>query len=292
MIIAIASGKGGTGKTTLATNLAMSLARQNRAVQLLDCDVEEPNCHLFLQPEIETTETVGLPVPRVDEQKCTGCGQCARICQFSAIVCVKKKVLVFPDLCHGCGGCLRVCPEGAITETDRQIGVVETGRADGIEFVHGRLRIGEAMSPPLIKAVKSRISGRGTSIIDAPPGTSCPVIEAVKKSDVCLLVTEPTPFGLNDLELAVGMVRSLSIPHGVIINRADVGDRRVVDYCRGEGIAVLMEIPDDRRIAQGYSRGQLIVDVAPEYEQKFQQLTGKIEALATAEEVFGEEVPT
>jgi MinD superfamily P-loop ATPase len=287
MIIAIASGKGGTGKTTVATNLAVSLARRNEAVQLLDCDVEEPNCHLFLRPGIETAETVGLPVPRVDEQRCTGCGQCASICRFSAIVCVRKKVLVFPELCHGCGGCLRVCPEEAITEVDREIGVVETGRAGPIEFVHGRLRIGEAMSPPLIRAVKAHISGQGTIIIDAPPGTSCPVIEAVRDSDVCLLVTEPTPFGLNDLQLAVGMVRKLGLPHGVVINRADIGDRRVVDYCRGEGIAVLMEIPDDRRIARGYSRGELIVDVVPDYEQQFFSLTEKIEALAAAEEVPG-----
>ena len=285
MIIAIASGKGGTGKTTVATNLAMSLARRKQTVQLLDCDVEEPNCHLFLRPEIETTETVGLPVPRVDEALCTGCGQCAGICQFSAIVCIKKKVLVFPELCHGCGGCHRVCPEGAITEVDRQIGVVETGRAGGIEFIHGCLRIGEAMSPPLIRAVKNHISGGGTSIIDAPPGTSCPVIEAVRDSEVCLLVTEPTPFGLNDLKLAVGMVRALGIPCGVVINRADVGDRKVVDYCRGQGIEILMEIPDDRRIARGYSRGELIVDVVPEYEQQFQCLLEKIEVLATAEEV-------
>jgi MinD superfamily P-loop ATPase len=285
MIIAIASGKGGTGKTTLATNLAMSLARQSQTVQLLDCDVEEPNCHLFLRLQIETTETVGLPVPQVDEGRCTGCGQCARICQFSAIVCVKKKVLVFPELCHGCGGCVRVCPEGAITEKDREIGVIEAGRADGIEFVHGRLRIGEAMSPPLIRAVKAKISPEGTCIIDAPPGTSCPVIEAVKNSDVCLLVTEPTPFGLNDLELAVGMVRTLNIPHGVIINRADVGDRKVVEYCRREGIDILMEIDDDRRIAQGYSRGQLIVDVLPEYEQAFHGLMAKVRDLAAAKEV-------
>ncbi len=285
MIIAIASGKGGTGKTTLATNLAVSLARKNQTVRLLDCDVEEPNCHLFLRPEIEAAETVGLPVPRVDEQKCTGCGQCARICQFSAIVCVKKKVLVFPELCHGCGGCVRVCPEGAIVEKDREIGVVETGRAGGVEFVHGRLRVGEAMSPPLIRAVKAKIDGRGTSIIDAPPGTSCPVIEAVRDSHVCMLVTEPTPFGLNDLELAVGMVRKLGLPHGVIINRADVGDRRVVEYCRREGIKILMEIADDRRIARGYSRGELIVDVVPEYEQRFGWLIDQIKALATAEEV-------
>jgi MinD superfamily P-loop ATPase len=285
MIIAIASGKGGTGKTTLATNLAAWLSRRGEQVQLLDCDVEEPNCHLFLNPANTSREAVGLPVPQVDQQICVGCGQCARICQFSAIVCVKGQVLVFPELCHGCGGCVRVCPEGAIDEVPREIGVVETGRADGFEFVHGRLRIGEAMSPPLIRAVKRRISGRGTSIIDAPPGTSCPVIEAVKDSHICLLVTEPTPFGLNDLKLAVGMVRTLDLPHAVIINRADIGDRKVVGYCRHEGIQVLLEIPDDRRIAQGYSRGRLILDVAPEYEEIFQGLMEKIAALAAAEEV-------
>lgn len=286
MIIAIASGKGGTGKTTLATNLAMSLARRDQAVQLLDCDVEEPNCHLFLRPAIERTETVSLPVPQVDEQKCTGCGQCGQICQFSAIVCIKKKVLTFPGLCHGCGGCLLVCPAGAISETPREIGVLEEGQVDGIQFVHGRLRIGEAMSPPLIRQVKERISTSGTNIIDAPPGTSCPVIEAVKGSDVCLLVTEPTPFGLHDLELAVGMVRTLELPHAVIINRADVGDRKVVEYCRREGIDVLMEIPNDRRIAESYSRGELIVDALPEYRERFLELLEKISQLRSRKEAL------
>jgi len=286
MIIAIASGKGGTGKTTLATNLAMSLARRSQAVQLLDCDVEEPNCHLFLRPAIERTETVSLPVPQVDEQKCTGCGQCGQICQFSAIVCIKKKVLTFPELCHGCGGCLLVCPEGAISETPREIGVLEEGQVGGIQFVHGRLRISEAMSPPLIRQVKERISTSGSSIIDAPPGTSCPVIEAVKGSDVCLLVTEPTPFGLHDLELAVGMVRTLELPHAVIINRADVGDRKVVEYCRREGIDVLMEIPNDRRIAESYSRGELIVDALPEYRERFLELLEKISQLRSRKEAL------
>ncbi|MFC1683692.1 ATP-binding protein [Candidatus Zixiibacteriota bacterium] len=286
MIIAIASGKGGTGKTTLATNLAMSLARRNQAVQLLDCDVEEPNCHLFLRPVIEMTETISLPVPEVDRQRCTGCGECGRICQFSAILSIKDVVLTFPELCHGCGGCGMVCPEGAISEVPREIGVLEEGQVDGIQFVHGRLRIGEAMSPPLIREVKERISLRGTSVIDAPPGTSCPVIEAVKGSDVCLLVTEPTPFGLNDLKLAVGMVRALELPHAVIINRADVGDREVLKYCRREEIDVLLEIPNDRRIAESYSRGELIVDALPEYREDFQGLLEKIFQLRSGKEAM------
>lgn len=287
MIIAIASGKGGTGKTTLATNLAVSLARQNHQVQLADCDVEEPNCHLFLQPTIETSEAVSLPVPAVDQERCTGCGLCAQICQFSAIVCIKKKVLTFPELCHGCGGCTLVCPEGAISETPREIGVVEQGQAQGIRFVHGRLRIGEAMSPPLIREVKKHVFPQGTCVIDAPPGTSCPVIEAIRDSDFCLLVTEPTPFGLNDLMLAVQMVRALGIPHGVVINRADVGDRKVMEYCRQEEIPVFMEIPNDRRIAESYSQGRLILDVMPEYEQKFRQLTQEVASFISSAEVKG-----
>jgi len=285
MIIAIASGKGGTGKTTLATNLAVSLARMDQEVQLLDCDVEEPNCHLFLKPSIEASVMVSMPVPEVEGGKCTACGQCDQICQFSAIVCLKDTVLTFPELCHSCGGCFLVCPQGAISERPREIGVLEMGHADGIRFVHGRLKIGEAMSPPLIREVKKHIRAQGARIIDAPPGTSCPVIEAVKGSDICILVTEPTPFGLNDLELAVGMVRALDLAHGVIINRADIGDRKVIEYCRQQGIDVLMEIPDDRRIAEGYSRGQLMLDVLPEYEKKFQTLLENIMALSASREV-------
>jgi MinD superfamily P-loop ATPase len=285
MIIAIASGKGGTGKTTLATNLALTLARGGQEVQLLDCDVEEPNCHLFLKHSVETTEKVSLPVPQVDREKCTACGQCEQICQFSAIVCVKDAVLTFPELCHGCGGCFLVCPQEAISEVAREMGIVELGHSHGIRFVHGRLNVGEAMSPPLIRQVKKHISERGTCVIDAPPGTSCPVIESVKDSDVCILVTEPTPFGLNDLVLAVGMVRALGLPHGVVINRADIGDRKVIEYCRQEGIVVLMEIPNDRRIAEGYSRGQLILDLAPEYEERFQTVLEKITVLSRSEGV-------
>lgn len=269
MIIAIASGKGGTGKTTVATNLAISIGNN---VRLLDCDVEEPNCHIFLKPEIVSTEKVGVPVPQVDEDKCTACGECGKICQFSAIVSLETKTLTFPELCHGCGGCTLVCPEKAIVEVSREVGVLERGQSGNIEFVHGSLRVGEAMSPPLIRAVKKYAKTDGITIIDAPPGTSCPVIESIKNSDYVILVTEPTPFGLNDLILAVGMVRELGIPFGVLINRASIGDGRVRDYCLQEDIKILLEIPDDRKIAEAYSRGEVVVDVLPELRDTFKEL--------------------
>jgi len=274
VIISVASGKGGTGKTTIATNLALSL---NGSVQFLDCDVEEPNSHIFLKPDIRENEIVGIPVPEVDASRCTYCGKCGEICQYSAIVVISKNVLTFPELCHGCGGCFLVCPEGAISEKDRQIGVVEKGEANKIAFVHGRLQIGAAISPPLIKAVKKHVDKAKTVIIDAPPGTSCPVIEAVKESDFCILVTEPTPFGLNDLRLAVEMVRILKIPFGVIINRADEGDEGVKEYCSRENIPILMEIKTERKIAEAYSRGIPIVEIMPEYRKYFQLLFARLE---------------
>jgi MinD superfamily P-loop ATPase len=273
LIVSIASGKGGTGKTTVATNLSYTV---EDGIHLLDCDVEEPNCHIFLNPEIEKVEKVGVPVPKVDEDKCNACGKCHEICQFSAIVALKTKPLTFPELCHGCGGCSLICPEEAITEESREVGVIETGHAGHVVFTHGRLRVGEAMSPPLIRAVKKSADKNGLTIIDAPPGTSCPVIEAIKGSDFVVLVTEPTPFGLNDLKLAVEMVKKLGIPSGVLINRADIGDDEVKLYCRAEGIPLLLEIPDDRRIAEAYSRGRLIIDAIPEYKTMFEGLLSKI----------------
>lgn len=270
MIISIASGKGGTGKTTVALNLASSLEGK---VRLLDCDVEEPNCHLFLKPSISIAEPIGVPVPLVDETKCTACGKCGQICQYSAIVSLKIKPLTFPELCHGCGGCALFCPEGAIIETTRPIGVLEKGMAGQIEFIHGRLQVGEAMSPPLIRAVKKYAPyPGGLTIIDAPPGTSCPVIESIKGSDYVILVTEPTPFGLNDLSLAVAMIRQIGLSFGVVINRADVGDDRVVAYCRHENIPLLLQLPDDRRVAEAYSRGVLAVEAVPEFGPLFHQL--------------------
>lgn len=269
MIISVASGKGGTGKTTVATSLALSVGE---GAQLLDCDVEEPNAHLFIRPQFETTEIITTPVPMVDEKKCDHCGMCSEICQFKAVVVIGETVLTFPELCHSCGGCSAVCPTGAITETGRELGIIRKGHYNGLAFVHGELRVGEAMSPPLIKKVRTFSESDKITIIDAPPGTSCPVIASMKDTDFVLLVTEPTPFGLNDLKLAVGAVKLLEIPSGLIINRSDMGDDTVEAYAKREDIPILLQIPFDRRIAEAYSNGETIVEVLPEYNGKFQKV--------------------
>ena len=279
MIISVASGKGGTGKTTVATNMAISMDGQ---CTLLDCDVEEPNVHLFLHPIIERSETVTTFIPEVDESLCTWCRKCAEICRFRAIAVVGKKVLVFPELCHSCGGCQVICPDQAIAEGSRELGVVEWGTGAGVPVIQGRIRVGEAMTPPLIRKVRAAADSHGTVIIDAPPGTSCPVIAAMRGVDFVLLVTEPTPFGLHDLELAVGAVRLLDIPCGLVINRADMGDDRVRQYARREDLPVLLEIPFDRRIAEIYSRGRMIVEEMPEWKEKFKGLFRQIEGLVEA----------
>jgi len=265
MVISVASGKGGTGKTIIATSLALSV----NDVQLLDCDVEEPNAHIFIKPRRGTSEIVSIPIPRIDESRCNFCGECAKICAYNALAVLKDRVLVFPHLCHGCGGCSLLCPQKAITEINKEIGVVENGRAGELEFIHGILHIGEVMAPPLVRAVKKNIHAEKNVIIDAPPGTSCPVIEAIKGSDYCVLVTEPTPFGLNDLILAVEVVRKLNIPFGVVINRADLGDNKVEQYCADESVPVVMRIPFDREIAVAYSKGIPLVEAKREYLQKF-----------------------
>jgi MinD superfamily P-loop ATPase len=276
MIISIASGKGGTGKTTIATSLALSLGE----VQILDCDVEEPNTHIFLEPHINERISVGIPVPKVDEAKCNFCGKCATVCEFNAIVVIKEKVLFFPELCHGCGGCSYICPEKAINEVDREIGIIEKGRSGNIDFIHGILNVGEPMAPPLIRQVKRQINNKTNAIIDASPGTSCPVVEAVIGSDFCLLVTEPTPFGLHDLKLAVEMLRKLAIPFGVIINCAGIGDNEVEKYSEKEDILILMNIPWDRRIAEAYSKGIPLIEVLPKFRCSFAQMYTTIEGLA------------
>lgn len=278
MQIAIASGKGGTGKTTLATNLAVTLAWEGRAVHLLDCDVEEPDCHLFVEPHIEHAENVYVPVPKIDNDRCAGCGLCADVCEFNALACLGSHVVTFPELCHSCGGCWLVCPEEAIEQGRRELGVLETGTASNCTFTQGRLRVGEAHVPPLIRRVKAEGNESELVIIDSPPGTSCSAIEAMRGSDYVVLVTEPTPFGLNDLMLAVETVSQLGCPFGVVVNRADAGDDRVRRYCREESVTVLLEIPDDRRVAVAYSEGELAVNAVPELYASFLKLYRDISA--------------
>jgi MinD superfamily P-loop ATPase len=278
MIISVASGKGGTGKTLVATSLAVSL-KDKCGLQLIDCDVEEPNDHLFLKPTIDQREDVAIPIPKIDENKCTYCGKCAEVCAYNAIAVLPKNVLVLPNLCHGCGACSYLCPEEAITEENMIIGVVESGHAGNINFVQGRLNTGEAMPVPVIRKVKEKVNPDNTVIIDVSPGTSCPVVESIKNSDFCLLVTEPTPFGLNDLTLAVETVKKLDIPCGVIINRAGDNQGKLEEYCRKQNIPVLMTIPLDREIARLYSRGVTLAEGMPQWKEKFESLFERIQEM-------------
>jgi MinD superfamily P-loop ATPase len=278
MILSVASGKGGTGKTLVATSLALSL--EQGTVQLLDCDVEEPNAHILLRPQIDSSRPVTVPVPAVDKEKCTYCGLCSEACAYNAIAVAGRTVLVFRELCHGCGACSHVCPAGAVSEEPRQVGVVESGRAGGVRFVGGRLNVSEAMAGPLIRAVKKLADPKATVILDAPPGTSCPVVETIRGSDFCVLVTEPTPFGLSDLTIAVEVARELNVPCSVVINRDGPGDEGVERYCAQEGIPVLMRIPFDRRIAEAYCRGETLAAAMPSWQQAFRELFDRVRGLA------------
>ncbi len=270
MKVAVASGKGGTGKTTIATNLVRYMAEMTDKALYVDCDVEEPNGHLFLKPEIRRERDVSVLVPEIDGNLCTGCGECKKICAYNAITIILDKALVFPELCHSCGGCQLVCPEEAIEEKPRRIGVIMEGDSGNIKFISGKLDVGEASATPLVREVKKAIPDFLDAVIDAPPGTSCPVIETVRDTDYVLLVTEPTPFGLNDLRIAVETVRQLYLPFGVIINRADSGNSGVNDYCLDEEIPVLAEIPDDRKAAELYSQGKLLYRELPYFREQLE----------------------
>ncbi len=270
MIIAVASGKGGTGKTTVAVNLALALD----SVSFLDCDVEEPNAHLFLKPDIQKEIPVTVSVPVFDGQKCVGCGKCAEVCAYHAIAVIpnpkkKSQPLLFPHLCHACGACTLLCPVGAIHEEERCIGIIEKGFFGNSEFIQGKMNVGEVLSPVIIRRVKGLIDPAIVTIIDAPPGTSCPVVAAIRGVDFCVLVTEPTPFGLHDLTLAVDVVRQMKIPFGVVINRAGLGNDAAEDYCHKEGITILAKIPFDREIAVHYSTGETLVDKSPAMMELF-----------------------
>lgn len=279
MVLSVASGKGGTGKTLVATNLALSLPER---VRFLDCDVEEPNAHIFLKPTFTSREPVYIPVPKVDEARCTHCGRCAEVCAYNAIAVLQDKVLLFPELCHGCGACSYLCPEKAISEVEREIGVVEIGRCGEVELIQGKLSVGEPLAVPVTRKVKEHLDRDEVNIIDVPPGTSCPVVEAIEGSDFCLLVTEPTPFGLSDLTLAVEVVRKLKIPCGVVINRAGAGDSEVEEYCLREKIPILLRIPLDANIARLYSEGIPLIEGIPSWQEKFLDLFRKLESLLDA----------
>jgi MinD superfamily P-loop ATPase len=281
MIIAVASGKGGTGKTLVATSLALSLS-DNYKIQLLDCDVEEPNANILLHLALQQSQQVYVPIPKVNETKCTYCGKCAEVCAYNALAVIREKVLVFPELCHGCGACSYLCPESAITEEGREVGVIERGDSGNLELIQGKLNVGEAMAPPVIREVKKYIDPANMIIIDVSPGTSCPVVESAKDSDFCLLVTEPTPFGLNDLSLAVEMIRKLDVPCGVVINRDGVGDEEVEQYCHREGIPVLLRIPLDRNIAMLYSQGIPLTEGLPRWRKEFLRLFQDIKDVLAA----------
>lgn len=279
MKIAIGSGKGGTGKTTVAVSMALSLAKRNNAVQLLDCDVEEPNAHLFLKSRMDSCESVAVRVPEIDSNLCTKCKACAEFCKFNALAALPNKILVFSELCHSCGGCKRVCPSGAISYSERKIGTLEVGEVDGMQFALGRLNVGEARATPIIAQLKEIANPTRICIFDAPPGTSCPFVETIRGSDICILVTEPTPFGLNDLKLAVEVTQKLHVPRAVIINRSDIGDDGVEKYCKEKDVPILLRIPHDRAIAEAYSVGKPLIDARPEYIDAFCNKYSEVESI-------------
>lgn len=278
-VVAVASGKGGTGKTTVATNLARLCVDAGQVVQYLDCDVEEPNGHIFLKPEVTQRQDVTVEVPEVDEASCVGCGKCGEICQYGAVVGIGEKVLTFEQLCHSCAGCWLVCPVGAIRPKPLKIGTLEQGTAGPLGFVSGRLEIGHVRTPAMIGRVKECIGPGALAIVDVPPGTSCPVVAALRGVDFVLLVTEPTPFGLSDLKLTVGLVRTLRIPFAVVLNRNGIGNDATERYCRAEGIDIVTKLPDDRRVAEAYSAGEMVVDKVPECRGRFGELRAFVKAV-------------
>lgn len=285
MKIAVASGKGGTGKTTVATSLAISLSN-DRDIQFLDCDVEAPNAHLFLKPVLDQQKPAVIRIPKIDQNRCTLCGKCIEVCEFNALVKVGKTIMVFPQLCHGCGSCTWNCPEKAITEVPNPIGVIEWGKRNSkMEFAHGVLTLSEPMSTPIIRQLKKLegINRLDIMILDAPPGASCSVVETLRGVDFALLVTEPTPFGLHDLKQMLGIVEEMKIPCGVVVNRDGIGNDEVFDYLSEHQIPVLMRIPFEKEIAEGTAAGKPLIDIHPEFSEKFTDLYQQICSIAGQE---------
>ena len=269
--IAVASGKGGTGKTLIATNLAA----MTDGSLLVDLDVEEPNCHIFTNAVSESEEPAYRPVPKVDDDLCTLCGRCAEVCEFHAIVVLPKKVMVFDELCHGCGACTMLCPDGAIEERDHLMGAVVRAKGGILNLLYGRLKVGEVSAPSLIRKVKKALPPDTVTIIDCPPGTACTAVESIRGSDICVLVTEPTPFGLHDLKLALNVTKKLDIPTMVFINKEGLPGPDIRKFCESIDMPIAGTLPLDRRIAEIYSKGGLISNF-PEYASVFSELRDHI----------------
>ncbi|MFQ6116774.1 MAG: ATP-binding protein [Candidatus Bipolaricaulia bacterium] len=284
MQLVVTAGKGGTGKTTVATALALSL-RDDHPVQFLDLDVEEPDAHILLKPEIKEREPVYVKRPAVDEERCDYCGRCSQACEFNAITVIGRRIIIYDELCHGCGLCHFVCPKDAITEYDVEMGIVERGTAHGFEYLQGTLTVGEPLATPIIQRLKQKIDPEKVAILDSVPETGCPVIETMYGADFVILVTEPTPFGLHDLRLTVDVAKTLDLQMGVVINRDGVGDRGVEDYCREEGLPILLRIPLARQIAVAYSNGVPFVLELPEWQERFREMFIKLSELAMREGV-------
>ncbi len=275
MKITVASGKGGTGKTTIAVNLAMSLENS----MLIDCDVEGPNSHIFFKEPMVKLKDVSIPAPKFDLDTCTLCGKCADFCQYNAISIVGEKLLFFDELCHGCGGCKIICPVDAITEVEHIVGVIEKGGTADLPVYHGLLNISEPFGVPIINELKQFADDKKTTIFDSPPGTACPAVETMRDVDFCILVTEPTPFGLHDLTLTVDVIREIGTPFGVVVNRDGIGDDRVDRYCEKENIPLLAKISNDLEIARLYSNGIPMVKGLPKYRELFEEVFDKIKEM-------------
>ena len=273
--ITVLSGKGGTGKTTVSTNLALALSRR-MAVQYLDCDVEAPNGHLFLKPDIAGTIPVSRLVPKINPIRCQHGGECSDFCAYQALAALPDKTIVYPEMCHSCGGCARLCPTGAIREVEHRIGTVTVGKADAVDFVQGEMLVRETATVPMIRAVRKQMATEGLAILDAPPGTTCPMVASVRGVDAVLLVTDPTPFGLHDLKLAVEALQELSLPAAVLLNRSGLGDQRVEEYCESARLPIWGRIPDDRAIAEAYSRGANLYEETPVMREAMDKLAERV----------------